>query len=334
MRCLWHYVYPASGSKFWKRWYFWATHSRLEPIRKAAETIRRHIDNILTYDEHPVTNARSEGLNRQIQNIKSMAAAEGSICTHAKAGIPRNRKGMMGEAQEADRCDVRGARGLAHRRLCQANLIASARAKDNEQLLARGKPASSPATVPTAFGVSGTTGRRTVDARSGAECARPDIHHRVNIRKWVADFPDLWTAEGWLYVATVGDLFSRRAVGWSIHATVTAQLITDALVMALVWRGKPDAVLHHTDRDSQYTRESFQRLLVDHGVIGSMSRAANVWDNSAMKSFFSSLKTQRMGAKTYRTRAQAEADVFDYIECFDNPKRRHSTLGYLNSMKF
>jgi putative transposase len=153
-------------------------------------------------------------------------------------------------------------------------------------------------------------------------------------RKWVADFTYLWTAEGWLYVAAVVDLFSRRVVGWSMHATMTAQLVTDALVMAIWRRGKPEAVLHHSDRGSQYTSEPFQRLLADHGVICSMSRAGNVWDNAAMESFFSSLKTERTASKTYRTRDQAKADVFDYIECFYNPKRRHSTLGYLSPMEF
>ena len=153
-------------------------------------------------------------------------------------------------------------------------------------------------------------------------------------RKWVADFTYLWTAEGWLYVAAVVDLFSRRVVGWSMSATMTAQLVTDALVMAIWRRGKPETVLHHSDRGSQYTSEPFQRLLADHGVTCSMSRAGNVWDNAAMESFFSSLKTERTAAKTYRTRAQAKADVFEYIERFYNPTRRHSTLGYLSPMEF
>jgi putative transposase len=153
-------------------------------------------------------------------------------------------------------------------------------------------------------------------------------------RKWVADFTYLWTAEGWLYVAAVVDLFSRRVVGWSMSATMTAQLVTDALVMAIWRRGTPHTVLHHSDRGSQYTSEPFQRLLADHGVTCSMSRAGNVWDNAVMESFFSSLKTERTAAKMYRTRDQAKADVFDYIERFYNPKRRHSTLGYLSPMEF
>ena len=135
-------------------------------------------------------------------------------------------------------------------------------------------------------------------------------------------------------MAAVVDLFSRRVVGWSMSATMTAQLVTDALIMAIWRRGKPDALLHHSDRGSQYTSEQFQRLMADHGVTCSMSRAGNCWDNAAMESFFSSLKTERTARKTYRTRDQAKADVFDYIERFYNPKRRHSTLGYLSPMEF
>ncbi|MEO6307772.1 MAG: IS3 family transposase [Nitrospiraceae bacterium] len=153
-------------------------------------------------------------------------------------------------------------------------------------------------------------------------------------RKWVTDFTYLWTAEGWLYVAVVVDLFSRRVVGWSMSATMTAQLVTDALVMAIWRRGKPSTVLHHSDQGSQYTSESFQRLLTDHGLSCSMSRSGNVWDNAAMESFFSSLKTERTARTTYRTRDQAKADVFDYIERFYNPRRRHSALGYLSPMEF
>ena len=153
-------------------------------------------------------------------------------------------------------------------------------------------------------------------------------------RKWVADFTYVWTAEGWLYVAAVVDLFSRRVVGWSMSAAMTAQLVTDALIMAIRRRGKPNALLHHSDRGSQYTSEQFQRLMADNGVTCSMSRAGNVWDNAAMESFFSSLKTERTARKTYRTRDQAKADVFDYIERFYNPKRRHSTLGYVSPIEF
>ncbi|MBG6147826.1 transposase InsO family protein [Labrenzia sp. EL_142] len=116
--------------------------------------------------------------------------------------------------------------------------------------------------------------------------------------------------------------------------TMTAQMVTDALMMALWRRGRPQAVLHHSDQGSQYTSEAFQRLVADNGINCSMSRSGNVWDNAAMGSFFSSLKTERVRKKVYRTRDQARLDLLDYIERFYNPKRRHSTLGYLSPIKY
>jgi putative transposase len=144
----------------------------------------------------------------------------------------------------------------------------------------------------------------------------------------------VWTSEGWLYVAVVLDLFSRRVVGWAMHATMTAQLVTDALIMAVLRRGAVEALLHHSDRGSQYTSESFQRLLRELGVTCSMSRSGNVWDNSVMESFFSTLKTERTNRKHYATRNAARADVFDYLERFYNPLRRHSTLGNVSPSNF
>jgi putative transposase len=153
-------------------------------------------------------------------------------------------------------------------------------------------------------------------------------------QKWLADFTYIWTAKGWLYVAAVLDLFSQRVVGWSMKAERDASLVMDALMMAVWRREKADALLHHSDQGSQYTSEQFQHLLADNGITCSMSRAGNVWDNSAMESFFSSLKTERTARKVYRARDEARADVFDYIERFYNPRRRHSKLGYLSPMEF
>jgi putative transposase len=164
--------------------------------------------------------------------------------------------------------------------------------------------------------------------------------------KWVADFTYIWTAEGWIYVAAVVDLFSRRVVGWAMKAEMSAQLVTDALIMAVWRRGRPDSLLHHSDQGSQYMSEQFQRLMADHGITCSMSRSGNVWEraiegaigsspmaSAAMESFFSSLKTERTARKVYRTRDDARADVFDYIERFYNPRRRHSTPGYLSPVE-
>lgn len=155
-------------------------------------------------------------------------------------------------------------------------------------------------------------------------------------QKWVADFTYIWTGEGWLFLAAVLDLYSRRIVGWSMQSTMTAQLVTEALLTA-VWRrgGVATAtLLHHSDQGSQYTSEDFQRLLAGLGITCSMSRAGNVWDNSVMESFFSTLKTERCHRRTYRTRAAARADIFDYIERFYNPLRRHSTLGNKSPVAF
>ena len=137
-----------------------------------------------------------------------------------------------------------------------------------------------------------------------------------------------------VHVSAVIDLFSRRVIGWSMSAGMTAQLVADALLMAVWRRGKPDALMHHSDRGSQYASDQFQRLMADSGIVCSMSRSGNVWDNAAMESFFSSLKTERTARKIYRTRNEAKADVFDYIERFYNVVRRHSTIGYLSPVEF
>ncbi len=170
--------------------------------------------------------------------------------------------------------------------------------------------------------------------RSRRTCSIASFTATAPNQKWVADFTYVWTHEGWLYVAVVLDLYARRVVGWSMHATMTAELVTDALTMAVWRRGERDALLHHSDQGSQYSSEPFQRLLRDLGVTCSMSRSGNVWDNSVMESFFSSLKTERLARKIYATRDAARTDIFDYIERFYNPIRRHSTLGYLSPVDF
>ena len=175
------------------------------------------------------------------------------------------------------------------------------------------------------------TGTRSIVAPNvlerNFEAARPNL-------KWVADFTYIWTAEGWLYLAVVLDLFSRRVVGWLMKEAMTTQMVTDALMMAIWRRGRPRTLMHHSDQGSQYTSEAFQRLMTDNGITCSMSRSGNCWDNAAMESFFSSLKTERIRGQVYRTRDQARSDVFDYIERFYNPTRRHSTLGYLSPMQY
>ena len=142
------------------------------------------------------------------------------------------------------------------------------------------------------------------------------------------------TAEGWLYVAAVIDLFSRRVVGWSMKAEMTSRLVTDALMMAIWRRGKSDALLHHSVRGSQYSSEQFLRLMAGNGVYCSMSRSGNVWDSAAVESFFSSLKAGWIGRKACRSTDARWTDVFDDIERFYNTVRRRSTIGYLSPTKF
>jgi len=152
--------------------------------------------------------------------------------------------------------------------------------------------------------------------------------------KWVADFTYVWAGEGWLYVAAVLDLYSRRIVGWSMKARMTADLVTDALVMA-IWRRRPDTeLLHHSDQGSQYSCEQFQKLLSDHDIACSMSRQGECHDNAVMESFFSRMKDERVSRRRYRSRDEARADIFDYIERFYNPRRRHSRLGGISPMEY
>jgi len=148
-------------------------------------------------------------------------------------------------------------------------------------------------------------------------------------RKWVADITYIATDQGWLYLATVMDLFSRRIVGWSMQPRMKTNLVADALKMALA-RRRPDAgLLHHSDRGSQFTSADYQKLLAAHGIQVSMSRTGNCYDNAVMESFFATLKTECVDRR-YATRQEARACVFDYIEVWYNRRRRHSSLDYLS----
>lgn len=149
-------------------------------------------------------------------------------------------------------------------------------------------------------------------------------------QKWAADFTCVRTREGWLFVAVVLGLYSWHIFGWLMQPTITAQLVADALLMAVFRRGRPRAVLHYSDQGSQYTSERFQRLLESHGIVCSMSRRGNCWDNAAMESFSSAMKAERLSKKHYRTRYELRADVFYYIERFYNARRWHSTIEHIS----
>jgi transposase InsO family protein len=153
-------------------------------------------------------------------------------------------------------------------------------------------------------------------------------------KSWAADITYIWTREGWLYLAVILDLFSRRIIGWSMQDRLEKQLVIDALLMALGRRQSVAGILHHSDRGSQYASKEYQNLLKEAGISCSMSRKANCWDNAVVESFFSTLKREWVQGKTYRTRTEARADIFYYIETWYNRKRRHSTLGYLSPAEF
>ena len=152
--------------------------------------------------------------------------------------------------------------------------------------------------------------------------------------KWAADITYVPTRQGWLYLAVVLDLYSRRVVGWAMDEQRTTALTLTALEMALRQRPVLAGLLHHSDRGSQYGAVAYQHRLVSCGIRGSMSRPGNCWDNAVVESFFATLKTELMRGRPYHTRQDARTEVFAYLEGFYNRSRRHSTLGYLSPVEF
>jgi len=145
---------------------------------------------------------------------------------------------------------------------------------------------------------------------------------------WASDITYIWTAEGWLYLAVVMDLFSRAIVGWSMSERMTRELVINAFVMATKRRNPSSGLLHHSDRGSQYASTDYQEILAKYGAICSMSRKGNCWDNAPVESFFGTLKREHVFHNRYSHRAQARQSIFLYIEQFYNRKRIHSALGY------
>lgn len=153
-------------------------------------------------------------------------------------------------------------------------------------------------------------------------------------QKFVGDITYIWTQEGWLYLAAVIDLFSRKVVGWSIRNNMKAPLVNDALLMA-IWSRKPNkGLIWHTDRGSQYAAHSHREILITYGIIPSMSRKGNCWDNSVVESFFGSLKTELIHHCNFKTRAEAKQAIFEYIEVFYNRKRLHSANDYFSPEEY
>jgi putative transposase len=152
--------------------------------------------------------------------------------------------------------------------------------------------------------------------------------------KWTGDITAIWTYEGWLYLAVVLDLYSRRVIGWAMAATQDEALIERAFQMALLARHPPAGVLFHSDRGSQYTSDAYRALLADVGATVSMSRTGNCYDNAVTESFFGTLKGECVERFSFQTRGQARQTIFEYVECFYNRIRRHSSLEYVSPVAY
>jgi transposase InsO family protein len=177
--------------------------------------------------------------------------------------------------------------------------------------------------------------RRTTDSRHDHPIAPNVLARRFDApeyqqpnRAWASDFTFIATHEGWLYLAIVLDLASRRVVGWAMRATMDTTLATDALTMAVTQRQPAPGLLHHSDRGVQYAAQEYRTLLAQHGMVASMSRRGNCWDNAVAESFFATLRRELEGPRTWPTRDAARGAIFDFIERWYNRQRRHSRLGY------
>lgn len=180
--------------------------------------------------------------------------------------------------------------------------------------------------------------RRTTDSDHGYRVVPNLLRERPAAscpdKVWVADITYLWTREGWLYLATVMDLYSRLIVGWATGVRIERWLVLEAFQQAFSMRRPGPELIHHSDRGSQYASREFQELLVRYGVRGSMSGRGKCYDNAAMESFFGSLKVEWTEGRSYATREEAQQDLFKYIELFYNRRRRHSSLGYVSPAEF
>ena len=161
-----------------------------------------------------------------------------------------------------------------------------------------------------------------------------DFNSDLADTKYVGDITYIHTAEGWLYLATVIDLFSRKVVGWSMNDNMRVSLVNDALEMAIQRRNPPPGLIWHTDRGSQYASNNHKDLLKENGIIQSMSRKGNCWDNAVAESFFHSLKTEFTNHEIFETRAKANEMIFEYIEVFYNREKMHSSNNYLSPIEY
>lgn len=180
--------------------------------------------------------------------------------------------------------------------------------------------------------------RKTTDSRHSLPVAPNLLDRNFHVDRpnavWCVDVSYLWTVEGWLYLAVIIDLFSRKVVGWAMDSSLKTGLVTEALVMAYFRRKPSKGLLHHSDRGSQYASCEYQQMLKSYGMRCSMSRKGDCWDNAVVESFFHLLKTEWIKDTVYRTRDEARADVVAYIEMFYNNHRCHSFIDYMSPAEF
>jgi len=180
--------------------------------------------------------------------------------------------------------------------------------------------------------------RITTQSRAGVVAAKNRLKQRFEAkavnRVWVGDITFVPTAEGWLYLAVLIDLYSRRVVGWAMSARIDQQLVLDALNMALLQRRVKPGLIHHTDQGRQYSGAAYLAVLKQHGIIASMSRRGNCYDNAVAESFFSSLKNELIHHSSFKTRDEAKTAIFEYLEVFYNRQRRHQSLDYCSPVDY
>ena len=180
--------------------------------------------------------------------------------------------------------------------------------------------------------------RITTQSRAGGVAADNRLKQRFEAkavnRIWVGDITFVPTAEGWLYLAVLIDLYSRRVVGWAMSERIDQQLVLDALNMALLQRRVKPGLIHHSDQGRQYSSAAYQAVLQRHRMIASMSRRGNCYDNAVAESFFSSLKNELIHHSTFRTRHEARTAIFEYIEVFYNRQRRHQSLDFISPIDY
>lgn len=178
----------------------------------------------------------------------------------------------------------------------------------------------------------------TTDSKHALPVAENLLARRFRVTRanlvWVADITYIWTLEGWLYLAVVLDLYARRIVGWAMSDRIDGELTLSALRQALAQRRPSAGLIHHSDRGKQYAAAGYQRLLREHGIVCSMSRKGDCWDNAPMESFFGTLKQELVYHERFATRDEAKAKLFEYIEVFYNRQRRHSSAGSHSPVEF